>query len=133
MKKTLSAILVCVLLVSSLFALTSCSTMVLGKYSAEISVDLFLVKLSARETYEFDLFGKVTKTIVYGTEANKDSETYEGKYAIEEVGEGKFEITITWNVVEGEKADKNIYSFVKGQDSTGKYIVISGVRYDAVE
>lgn len=133
MKKTLSAILVCVLLVSSLFALTSCSTMVLGKYSAEISVDLLLVKLSARETYEFDLFGKVTKTIVYGTEANKDSETYEGKYAIEEVGEGKFEITITWNVGEGEKADKNIYSFVKGQDSTGKYIEISGVRYDAVE
>lgn len=133
MKKIISTILVCVLLVGSIFTLASCSTMVAGKYQAETEINLIITKVTARVTYEFDIFGKVTKTIVYGTEANKDSETYEGKYAIDKVEDGKFEITFTWNTDEGEDADEDICSFVKGKDSVGKYVEIAGIRYDAVD
>ena len=133
MKKIISTLLVCVLLVGSIFSLASCSTMVVGKYQAETEINLLITKVSARVTYEFGVLGNVTKTIVYGTEANKESEVTEGKYTIDEVEDGKFEITFVWDAAEGEEADQDIYSFVQGKDSAGKYVEIAGIRYDAVD
>lgn len=54
MKKTLSAVLVCVLLACTLLTLVSCGKSLVGTYTADI--------LAAKVTYEFAAGGKVTKT-----------------------------------------------------------------------
>ena len=105
MKRILSAILVCVLLVGCVVGMASCGKKLSGKYSDAAGVT----------TYEFS-GSKVTLTVsILGTK------TYEGEYSIEENDEGKQVITFTF----GEEADDKYsgnFVLVEGEEDGKKYI-----------
>ena len=82
MKRTVSSILVCVMLVGMLFTLMSCGKMLTGEYTDE---------LTGNVTYEFGLFGKVTKSV--DNIIGEDTVT-EGKYERNDAGD---KITLTFN------------------------------------
>ena len=108
MKKTLSAVLVCVLLVCTLLTLVSCGKSLVGTYTADI--------VAAKVTYEFAAGGKVTKTTdpIIGNNVVE-----EGEYEFNKDGT---EITLTF----GEES--STHSFVEGEEGDVKYIKIDGVK-----
>ena len=114
MKKIVSAILVCVLLVGTVFTLASCN-MVMGTYAAgNTELEFGMGKVTITEKVTNPLTGDVTKL------------TYECKYKIEEDDDGK---TITFTYEEG--ADEHYYlngtkTFSEIDDGT-KYIQIGTV------
>ncbi len=115
MKKIISAVLVCILLVGSVFTLASCN-MVTGTYE------------SGATKIEFSM-GKVTITDEVEVLGSVVSKTYEAKYKIEENDDGKMQITFTYE----EGADKHLVlngtkTFSKGDDGT-KYVQIGLVKY----
>lgn len=113
MKRIVSLVLVCVLLVGSIFSLASCGKMLTGKYEADLVV--------SEVTYEFGLFGKVTKTVdpILG-----DNTVEEGKYEFNKDGT---EITLTF----GEES--TTCEFSSGEEDGVKYIKLDGIKFTAVE
>ena len=113
MKKIISTVLVCVLLLGCVLTLASCSKMLMGTYEMKITD-------GNKTTLEFTPF-KVTSTVtVLG-----ESKSTEGKYKIAENDEGKLEITFTW---EGEE-DVETLSFSQGEEDGKKYIRIGLITY----
>ena len=118
MKRIVSLVLACVLLLGCVFSLASCATMLMGTYTNE----------TLKTTYEFS-GNKVTKktpSLLGGTTV------YEGTYEIKEdaENEGKYTITFTW----GEDADKEedggvALPFSQGEKDGTKYIEILGIKY----
>lgn len=110
MKKTVSAILVCVLLVCTMLSLTSCGKMLIGTYTAQT--------LNGDVTYEFEIGGKVTKTtnpyLGKGT-------TVEGKY---EFIQEDTKITLTF-----PDDDPVTYDFSSGEEDGVEYIKLDGWKY----
>lgn len=121
MKKTVSAILVCVLLVGCIFTLASCGKSISGTYVAEYDVPI-LGKSTV--TFEFGLFGNVTMT---SDPAIGDTTVKEGKYKIYEVGEDEYEIAFTW---EGEEEETEPVSYTTGTEGDVKYVKIAGIQYN---
>lgn len=119
MKKIISTILVCVLLVGSIFSLASCSKIVMGTYEADLVV--------AKVTYEFGILGNVTCTTdpIVG-----ETTVQEGKYKIYEAGENEYKIAFTW---EGEESEGDSVSFTTGTEGDVDYIKIGGVQYNKVK
>ena len=113
MKRIVSLVLVCVLLVGSIFSLASCGKMLTGKYEADLLV--------SEVTYEFGLFGKVTMTVdpIIG-----DNTVEEGKYEFNKDGT---EITLTF----GEES--TTCEFSSGEEDGVKYIKLDGIKYTAAE
>ena len=118
MKKIVSTILVCVLLMGSLLTLASCG-MIFGKYEAE--------KLGM--TLEFS--GKKVvitgETEVLGASVSK---TYEAEYVIEENDEGNKTITFVY----APDADQHpllngTKSFSQGEEDGEKYIKIGIITF----
>ncbi len=109
MKKILSSILVCVLLVGMLFTLASCGKRLSGRY--EISDDIY---------YEFKGNEYTASLGVAGF-----AKTTNGTYEIKENNEGDLEIIFT----EEGSDDPQAYSFSEGEEDGVKYIKISGVKY----
>ena len=120
MKKTVSMILVCALLVCTMLTLASCS-MVTGKYKAE--VDLLIGKSSV--TYEFSPFGTVTVT----TNTLGKETVEEGKYELNDAGD---KITFTFENEEGV-AESDTYDFAQGEENGVKYVKIGLVKYEQAE
>ena len=117
MKKIISTILMCALLVGCVFTFASCSSVVMGKYEldaglAEVTYDFGLSKVSI--TYE-DLLG--------------NEETVEGKYKIAKNDDGETEITFTFENEEKAKEYSGTFSFEKGKEGDDQYIKIGGVKY----
>ena len=117
MKRIISTILVCVLLIGCVFTLASCSSILIGEYEldaglAEVTYDFSLTKVSI--TYE-DLLG--------------NEKTIEGKYKIAENDDGKTEITFTFENEEEAKNYSGTFSFEKGKEGDDEYIKIGGVKY----
>ena len=129
MKKTISTILVCVLLVGAIFSLSSCEVagFVFGTYGR---TDKIIVDITT--TYEFSLT-EVTKTVttenLIGNGQNVTTETL--KYKVSENEEGEKVITFTTTTDDGTKTVE--YSFNSGNDDGGSYIEIGGVRYYTVK
>lgn len=129
MKKTISTILVCVLLVGALFSLSSCEVagFVFGTYGR---TDKIIVNINT--TYEFSL-GEVTRTVttdnLIGNGQNTTSETM--KYKVTENEEGEKVIVFTTVTDDGTKTTE--YSFNSGKDDGGYYIEIGGTRYYSVK
>ena len=113
MKKTISVVLVCVMLACTLFALTSCGKMFSGKYEAETVL--------GDVTYEFEFGGKVTKITepLFGK-----NETYEGEYEFNKDGD---EVTLTFN------GESETFEFVEGEEGGVKYIKLDGIKYNKVD
>ena len=119
MKKIISAILVCVLLVGTVLTLASCSIFgfVFGTYSAGTTTAEFgLGKVTITEEAEF-LGAVVTKT-------------YECKYKIEENDDGDRTIVFTY---EGDADEHLVFSgeraFSEGEEDGQKYVKIGIIKY----
>ena len=120
MKKVISMTLVCVLLLGCVFALASCGKTISGTYELALSED-------NKTTYEFS-GRKVTKTVTAGLLGYTKTETVEGKYEINEVEDGKFEITFTWDV-EGEETIETA-TFAEGEENGVKYIKLGAFTFN---
>ena len=129
MKKTISTILVCVLLVGSLLTLASCEVagFVFGTYSR---TDTVIVDITT--TYEFSLT-EVTKTVttdnLIGSGQSTTTETI--KYKVGKNDEGEKVIAFTVETNDGSRTTE--YSFNSGKDDNGSYIEIGGTRYYSVK
>ena len=124
MKKIISTILVCVLLLGCAMSLTSCGKKLSGKYECVITD-------SNRVAYEFTPF-KVVKTTTTGLLGYTNDTVVEGTYKINEVENDNFEITFTWDV-EGEEDEISTVSFSQGEENGEKYIKLGGVKYKKVD
>lgn len=118
MKKIVSTLLVCVLLIGTLFTLASCNN-VSGTYK------------NGATTIEFGAFGKVTITDEVEFLGSVESKTYEAKYSIEEKEEGKLYITFTYE----EGADEHLVcsgtkTFEKGEVNGKEFIKIGLFTYE---
>lgn len=113
MKKTVSTLLVCVLLVGCLLTLVSCGKSITGSYEAET--------ILGDVTYKFELGGKVTKTTDPLIGKN---ETVEGEYKFNDAGD---EITLTFN------GESSTHSYVEGEEGGVKYIKLDLVKYTKVD
>ena len=123
MKKIVSAVLVCMLLVGCVFAVTSCGGKTLsGEYSSSIA-DL------AGTTYKFS-GSKVEITYeVFGFE-----KTIEGTYEITTDENEKSTITFTFEAGEEDADDyKGAHSFSEGTEDGKDYIKIDGIKYTKVK
>ena len=118
MKKTVSNILVCMLLVCSILALSSCTMLIsLGQLTGKYQGDIVVAKI----TYEFELFGKVTKI----TDPFIGDVTVEvGEYKISDDGT---KITLTFN------DEAETFDFVTGEEGGIKYIKLNGFKYSSIE
>lgn len=129
MKKTISTILVCVLLVGTLLSLASCEMfgLVTGTYSR--TAEVFGIETTT--TYEFSgkevTISTVTKMGNTSTTSNKT-----GEYEIGENEEGQKTITLTFTNEDGE-GTVTTYTFNSGKDDNGAYIELDGTRYDSVK
>lgn len=112
MKKTISALLVCMLLVGCIFTLASCGQTLSGSYTADLSV-------LGVYTYEFNMFGKVTRTI--DPFVGNDVDVAEGEYKISEDGS---KITLTFD------GEAQTYELKTGEEGGVKYIKLDGVQYN---
>ena len=122
MKKTLSKLLVCVLLLGCIFSLAGCVTsvgpitVVTGKYKVDI--------LLAEVTYDFGAFGGVT--VIVDPIAG-DSYSFDGKYKVDNSTD-PHEITFTFEDSEA-KEYSGTFSFSSGKEDGVKYVEIAGVKY----
>ena len=114
MKRIISTILVCVLLLGCVFTLASCGKMISGTYSAKTEVAAQSVEVSY--TFKGTKVALETKTTILG---NVNTSTEEGKYSID--GD---EITFTFEDKDGKEVS-NTYTFEKGDG----YIKIAGIEY----
>ena len=118
MKRIISTILVCVLLVGSVFALASCGNNPSGSYE---SIGYQSVAKTGG-VYEFGMGGKVTYTFFA---AGVESYSVEGEYKVETKDDDKLTITFTYGEDKGD-AKSGTVSFEKGDD----YIKIAGIKYN---
>ncbi len=119
MKKTISALLVCALLVCSVFALASCGKKLSGAYESALGT-----------TYEFS-GNKVTMTQEIPF---LDDVVIEGTYEITEDEDGKTVIIFTVENEDDEDKDfAGKFSFSEGEEDGTKYIKIAGIKYEKVE
>lgn len=116
MKRIISTILVCVLLLGCVFTLASCGKKLSGKYELDLGI--------GSVTYDF----KLTKVVITGEALGQDT-SVEGKYKIAKNDKGELEITFTFENEENAKEYAGTFSFEKGDD----YIKIGGVKYNKVK
>ena len=123
MKKLLSTVLVCVLLLGCVFTLAGCvvsvgpMTMISGKYEADAIV--------AGATYEFGMLGKVTVTAkVLGI-----STSFEGKYKVDNEAD---QITFTFEDDDATEYS-GTFSFTSGEEDGVNYVKIGGIKYKEVK
>ena len=116
----------CVLLVGCVTSLTSCSTLLFGKYEAEVDA----VIAGGKIVYEFTPLGytKTTTSEVFGFE--KDS-VEEGKYKIAENKDG--ELTITFTCEADGKESTETFAFSQGEEDGVKYIKLGFIKYTKVD
>ncbi len=110
MKKIVSSLLACILLIGCIFTLASCSKSLVGTYEADLGV--------SEITYKFGAFGKVTRTVdpLVG-----DNTVTEGTYKFNDAGD---EITLTF----GEES--KTYDFSSGTEDGDDYIKLDLIKYE---
>ena len=121
MKKTISMLLVCALLIGCVFALASCAKTLSGKYELGSNV--------LGTSYEFN-GNKVTITYkVLGFE-----KTAAATYEIKKNDAGEEVIVIALDTGAEDSADEYAgeFSFIEGKEGDTSYIKIGGVQYNKV-
>lgn len=124
MKKTIKILAVIMIVAMLSVSLVACSKIITGKYSTEV--------LGTTITYEFGLFGNVTKTTYTPKTLLTDEQTtvVKGKYEILEDPENPDNLIIAFEF-EGE--ERTTSSFVQGEEGGVKYIKIDGFQFNAVK
>jgi len=116
MKKTVLKVVALMLVaVIACAALVSCGKTLKGTYETALGTPSFTFK-GNKVTLEIDLV--ITAT------------TIEGKYEINEVEEGKFKITFTW---ETEEDSIETLDFSQGEENGTKYIKLGGFTLNKVD
>ncbi|MBQ7343152.1 MAG: hypothetical protein IJW53_00120 [Clostridia bacterium] len=113
MKRIISTILVCVLLLGCVMTLASCGKTLSGKYTDALAVTSYEFKGSKYTLTVDNIIGADTVT--------------EGKYKIAENDEGDLKITFTWEEDGEEKTQTE--SFSSGEEDGVEYIKIGIVKY----
>ena len=120
MKKIISVMLACMLLVACICTLASCGKTLSGEYEANL--------IAAEVTYSFKSSGKLVVEVdpIIGNDV-----ILEGTYAFNDDGD---EITISINSND-EDADKysGTFSFSEGVEDGEAYIKLSGIKYSKVD
>ncbi len=106
MKKIVSSVLVCVLLLSTVFVLASCSQILMGEYESSLGISYEFSGNKVTRKWEIPVIGTTTR---------------EGTYSIED---GK--ITFTFD---DDKENSGTYDFSEGEEDGKSYIKISGITY----
>jgi len=128
MKKIVSLLLVCVMLVSCIGMLASCGKKLSGAYTLDATAEVAGVKSGAVTTYDFS-GSKVTLTIDTYVLNNKSTASYEGKYEIAEKDDGSLEITFTFTDDKGEEVKDHSTTKVLKESEDGKSITIGLLTY----
>ncbi len=123
MKRIISTILVCVLLLGCVMTLASCGKTLSGTYEVAITDE-------NKTTYEFSM-NKVTKTTSVGALGFSKTETVEGKYKIAENDEGELKITFTWEVDGAEESET--LDFSSGEEDGVEYIKLGVLKLTKVD
>ena len=118
MKKIISTLLVCVLLVGCVFALASCGKTLSGTYKDA---------LTGLTTYEFK-GSKVTIT----AGAGNFTTTVEGKYEITTNDKDEEVIIFTFEDEDAEKYSGE-FAFAEGKEGDTEYIKIGILKYNKVD
>ncbi len=116
MKKIVSSILVCVMLIGCVFALASCDKTLNGEYVNETTI----MGITTTTTYEFE--GKNVTIKVKSSLASITIE-HEGEYVIEDDT-----ITFTFGDEDANKYSGDV-SFNEGSDNEGAYIELGGTKF----
>ena len=120
MKKIISTVLICVLLLGCVMSFTSCDSILMGTYELDAYV--------GGVTYDFSLTKVVITYELLGHETS-----IEGKYDITKDDDGDLEITFTFENEEEAKDYAGTFSFSKGEEDGVDYIKIGGVKYKKVD
>ena len=133
MKKIVSAVLVCVLMLSCVLALASCAKVITGTYEHIYGSEAAGYKV----TYEFSAT-KVTATRqVISAIGNLEPTVQNGTYEISESEDGSKTITFTWE--DGSKNEEGVaepgkpLSFSEGNKDGKAFIEIAGVEFVKVD
>ncbi len=118
MKRILSVVLACALLVGCVMMFASCGLS--GKYEANLAL--------AEVSYEF----KGSKVIVEVDPIIGDDVVLNGSYKLGKDDDGNETITITFEDTSSEEAKEygGTFSFAKGEENGEKYIKIGMVKYE---
>ena len=111
MKKILSTVLVCVLMVCMIFSLASCAKTLSGTYTDGLNIT----------TYTFS-GNKVTVSAPIVGE-------FEGTYSIAENEDGKLEITLDFGDEEDAGKYAGTFAFSEGEEDGKSYIKIGIAQY----
>lgn len=114
MKRIISTVLVCVLLVGAVFALASCGA-ISGTYK----------DVTGNVAYDFS-GSKVTITV---DNLVGDDSVYEGKYEVTEKDNGDKEITFSFDDENVPSIYKGTRAFAEGEEDGTKYIRIGLAKY----
>lgn len=127
MKKTIKLLAVVMVIAMLSVSLVACGKTVSGKYSATFDIGIY----ETTTTYEFGMFGKVTRTVVSKTfGSDPDTVVTEGKYELLEDPENPDKYIIAFEF-EGE--ERATASFVEGTEEGTKYIKLDGRQYNKVD
>ena len=121
MKRIISTLLVCALLLGCVLTMASCSKILMGKYELDAGI--------GSKTYEFSIPNKVVITY----EVLTVEKTIEGTYKIAEAEDGNLEITFTFAGEEEADEYAGTFSFVQGEENGIKYVKIGGLKYTMVD
>ena len=120
MKKLVSLVLVCLLLVSCVAGLSSCGKMLVGEYKNALT----------GISYAFSV-NKVTVTV---DNLMFDDSVYEGTYELKQNDEGVYDIiTFTFENENAQKLYGGDHSFAEGTENGVSYIRIGLVTFDKVQ
>ena len=124
MKKTIRILAVFMIIAMLSVSFVSCSNMITGKYRANF--------FGVETTFEFDMFGKVTKTTFIPKTIFTEEETIvkEGKYEIMEDNDDPSKLVIAFEF-DGE--ERVTYSFSQGEMDGEKIIKISNIEFKKVK
>ena len=123
MKKTIRLLAVFIIIAMLSISLVSCSKSLTGKYRSNIG--------GIETTYEFGLFGKVTKTVfIPGVLSDGQTFVTEGTYEILEDTENPNELIIA---LEFEGEGRETQSFSEGELNGEKFIRIGIIEYKKVK
>lgn len=123
MKKTIKLLAAFMVIAMLSISLVACGNLINGKYSSTLDIGIY----ETTTTYEFGLFGKVTRTVVsQSLMGDPQTVVTEGKYEIMEDPKNPKQLVIAF---EFEDEDRTTAPFVKGTEGDSKYIKIGSTQY----